>query len=85
MSNNRKDSVYDILMDALRNINSDNGIQVLLIMFLVWIVFFVDSSEIESFFKPNPQTTEIILPTQDTLIIDTKTFSIINYKFYITE
>lgn len=81
----KKDSFYDLIIESLKNINSENGIIILPILFLVYIMFFVEAKEIEDFFdyEQRPPSKEIIIPTGDTLIIDTKTFDIIDYKYLI--
>lgn len=81
---NKKDSFYDLIIEGLKNINSENGIIILPLLFLIYVLFYVEVDEIEKFLGINnkPESKNIILHNNDTVVIDTKTFEILDYKFF---
>lgn len=81
---NKKDSFYDLIIEGLKNINSENGIIILPLLFLIYVLFYVEVDEIEKFLGINnkPESKNIILHNNDTVVIDTKTFEILDYKIF---
>lgn len=84
--NHRKDSLYALIIDALKNISTDTGLILIPIIALIYLLFYVSAGEIEKFLNINNQVENkeiiIVTPTYDTIIINTIDYSIIDYKYY---
>lgn len=81
----QRDSLYALIIDALKNISTDTGLILIPIIALIYLLFYVSAEEIEKFLDINNQIENeviIITPTYDTIIINTIDYSIIDYKYY---
>lgn len=82
----QRDSLYALIIDALKNISTDTGLILIPIIALIYLLFYVSAEEIEKFLNINNQVENkeiiIVTPTYDTIIINTIDYSIIDYKYY---
>lgn len=82
----QRDSLYALIIDALKNISTDTGLILIPIIALIYLLFYVSAGEIEKFLNINNQVENkeiiIVTPTYDTIIINTIDYSIIDYKYY---